>query len=36
MILNYCIFIFTLYALGSILKMLFKAPDSKSVKKNKR
>lgn len=34
--LNFCIFIFTFYALGGIFGMLIKAPYTKSVKKNKR
>ena len=31
--LNFCIFVFTLYALGGILGMLFKNPDTKEGKR---
>lgn len=34
--LNFCIFVFTFYALGGIVGMLIKAPYTKSRKRSKR
>ena len=34
--LNFCIFVFTLYALGYIVSLLIKTPYTKSRKRTKR
>ncbi len=34
--LNFCIFVFTLYALGNIVSMLLKTPYTKSRRSKKR